>query len=901
MSRKTTIFAGWLLLLAGFLTLTFLPFERSLIAQPEPKKKVRQEEEEEPEKTKVPKKIEEIDPKSPMPVTPAPSRQPPPPGTFNISAEAAKSKNRQVAEFLRRLSIPYDLLISATARTYRIGLFPTRKLPEEKFSYYELNAQMSGGKDRELPTGFGFSLKSYEEIVLEDVKSFLERRVEGTLEEEKKELAVQVLQATRRFHASAVEQRKRVGKDWEQIDDKLRRAIIQVRRDQLKAAIAAKDYRKADDLSLELSSYSDDVEAMKDIYRLLLQKELEALNPDKDEDYFKVRDALHQFENIASGKGDAMAQSARRRLTERARQLVQEAKKLSEANQNAVALNRLKTADALDPDLGDIQKLRTQLRDRVLYVGVPRLPEYLSPATARLDSERWGVDLIFESLLDVIPDPELGRRYRPVLAASMPTMVPLGREFSMKRNVRWGGDDGSMVNAHDVFGTLELLRKFPHYPACEGLDVIDLEKARVDDPFRLRLGFKQGVLEPLNRATFKVLPARYLKTAGKEADDSEFGRQPFGSGPYRLIGREKEPGERDVTVFRANPYYAQRPGNFGMPNIREIRFVVPNLSNAPASIADGQLHMVLGVPTGDLTRYTNDPLTAGIVKVWTPTLNRRIWMLAFNHRRPALQNVDLRRGIAAAIDRDDVLNSVYRTPELKSAHRALTGPFPPNSWASPAKARDKGNTLTNKDLAGGLLSAAVARGQIRLTLKYCEDDSRNLRACSRIKEQIEALAGISNGAPAVEIDLKPVPGDRFYRMLEDDHDYDLAYCSFDYKDDLYWLGGLFDRTAGGRGGRNFLGYLTEGSNAQLDDNDLRLTLDEIRSHRDFRDKYRELTWKVHKKFLDRMPFVPLWQIDRHMVIHSGLEIYWDDPGQKVQPDRVDSATVFTGVESWRLK
>ncbi len=898
MSTKTWLSGGWIILLAGFLALNLPAGHTKLTAQPA-KKKIREEEEEEPEKTRIPKKIEEIDPKSPPPTTPA--RQPPPPSKFDIAAEAAKAKNIHVREFLRRLSIPYDLLISSAGRNNRIGLFPTRKLPDEKFSYFELDAQLNRGADKELPTGYGFSLQPFEEIVVEEVDSFLRRKIDGVFENEKKELAVQVLQATRRFHVSAVEQRKRVGKDWDAVDDKLRRRIIQIRRDQLKAAIDAKDYRKADDLSLELSSYADDVEAMKDIYRLLLQKEMDALNPDKEEDYIKVRDALNQFENIAGGRGDPVAQSARRRLSERARQHVQAARKLSETNQNAAAFNLLKAADALDPDLADIQKLRTQLRDRILYVGVSRLPDYLSPLSARLDSEHWGVDLQFEGLLEMIPDPELGRRYRPVLAAGMPSMGPLARDFALRRNARWSGDTGSAVNSHDVFGTLELLRKLPHHPLNEGLDVLDTEKARVDDPFRLRLAYRQGVLEPLNRATFKILPARYLKAAGKEADDDEFARKPFGSGPYKYVGREQEAGEREVAVFRANPYYSQRPGCFGLPNIREIRFIVPKLSSAPASLAEGQLHLILDVPTADLSRYTNDPLCAGLVKVWTPTINRRIWMLAINHRRLALQNVDLRRGIAAAIDREEILNSVYRTEDMRSFHRAMTGPFPPNAWATPAKARGKGITLTNKDLAGGLLSAAVARGPIRLTLKYSEDDPRSLRACVKIKDQIEGLSGVSNGGPAIEIELKSVAGDQFYRMLQDDHDFDLAYCPFDYKDDLFWLGGLLDRTAGGRGGRNFLGYLADGSNAQLDDNDLRLTLDEIRAHRDFRDKYRELTWKAHQKFLDRMPFVPLWQIDRHMIVREGLEMYWDDPTEKVRPDLVDPASVFLGIESWRLK
>lgn len=898
MSAKQAVFFAWIALLIGFLAMK-LPAERPLTAQTAPKKKMREEEEEEPEKTKVPKKIEQIDPKTPP--TTSPARQPPPPTKFDIAEAAGKTKNIQVREFLRRLSIPYDLLISAGGRTYRIGLMTTRKLPDDKFSYYELDAQMQRGNIKELPTGAGFSLQPFEEIVLEEVESFLRRQIDGVLIAEKKELVVQVLQATRRFHVSAVEQRKRVGKEWDAVDDKLKRRIIQIRREQLQTAIDAKDYRKADDLSLDLSHYADDPLAMKDIYKLLLQKELETASPDKDEDYIKIRDALNQFENIAGGKGDPVALSARRRLSERARHHVQAAKKLSESNQNAAAFNALKAADALDPDLADIQKLRSQLRDRILYVGVPRLPDHLSPATARLDAEIWGVDLLFESLLEVIPDPELGRRYQPVLAASMPSMVPMGREFPLRRNLRWSGDSGSGVNAHDIYGTLELMRKLPHNPASEGLDLFDTDKARVDDPFRLRLVYRQGVLEPLNQTTFKVLPARYLKANGIEADDAAFARKPFGSGPYRYEGREKEAGDREVAVFRANPYFSQRPGNFGQPNIREIRMVVPKLSSAPAAVADGLLHLVLDVPTTELARYTNDPITGGLIKVWTPTNNRRIWMLALNHRRLALQNVDLRRGISAAVDRDEILNTVFRSDEMRNAHRALTGPFPPHSWATPEKAKEKGIPLSNKNLAGGLISAAAVGGPIRLNLRYPDDDPQALRACSKMKEQIEAAAGVSNGQPRVLIELKPIEGDKFFRMLIDDHDYDMAYCPFDYKDELFWLGGLLDRSASGRGGRNFLGYLSDGTNAHLDDNDLRLTLDEIRSHRDFKDKYRELTWKVHQKFLDRMPFVPLWQIDRHMVIHHGLDIYWDDPNDKVRPDRIDPSSVFTGIESWRLK
>ena len=877
-----------------FLTLGLLVIslpEPGLTAQPGLKKM--RDEEEEPEKSKVPAKVEDLNPKEARPLPLA--------GKFNFGQEVAKARHPLVKGLLKRLAVPYDNLVAGTGKTYRIALFAERTLPDGKFSYLELDASLAKGKEKELATGVGFILQPYEEIVLEDIDSFLKQKIDLN-RDDIVELCVQILQETRRFHASAVDQKKRIGKEWEAVDEKLRKRIVQIRRDQLKRYVEAKDWKKADELSNELSNYSDDPEAQKDIYRLLLLKEVETLNSDRDEDFIKLRDAVNQFETIGGGSGEPLAQTARSKLRQRAQRYVEEAKILDKQTQAAEAFNRLRSAEAIDPDLPAIQELRTTLRDRILYVGVSRLPDRLSPATARTDPERWAVDLLFESVLQSIPDLELGRHYRPVLAASMPSLVPMGRDFSLMRNARWAQDydkSGKTVTAHDVFGTLELLKQIPTLPCAEGIDLLDTDKIRIDDPYKLRLSFRQGVLEPLNLATFKVLPARYLKDQKKEANDDLFGTQPFGSGPYRYVGRERE-GEREVAVFRANPYYSQRPGRYGLPRIREIRFVVPKLSDPAADVASGQLHLVLDVPTGDLQKYTTDPRSSSLVKADTPALNRRIWMLAINHRRTVLQDVSLRRGLSAAIDRESILNVAFRTGGVKN-HRVLPGPFPPNSWATPERARKPEAALFNRDLANGLLSEATAKGRVELTLKYPEGDPRAELACSKIKEQIEEASKKANNTATVGISLKSVPVDLYSRQIDQEHDFDLAYVPFDYKDDLFWLGGLFDRSAGGMDGRNFLGYLVDGSNPAADDNALRIALDEIRAHRDFRDRVRDETWKFHAKFLGRMPFVPLWQLDRHLIVHKSLEMFLDDPNRSVSPSSTDPASVFTGVEFWRLK
>ena len=64
---------------------------------------------------------------------------------------------------------------------------------------------------------------------------------------------------------------------------------------------------------------------------------------------------------------------------------------------------------------------------------------------------------------------------------------------------------------------------------------------------------------------------------------------------------------------------------------------------------------------------------------------------------------------------------------------------------------------------------------------------------------------------------------------------------------------------------------------------------------------QQKTWDIHTLFNQRVPFVPLWQLDRSMAVHKDLEMYFDNPDAPVTADQLDPAVVFTGVEMWRVK
>ncbi|HKA05763.1 MAG TPA: ABC transporter substrate-binding protein [Gemmataceae bacterium] len=863
-----------------------------------------------------PRKEEEEEPKEKArPVVPVPVAEPekkdtvpaadsfdPDVGTFK--EELAKATHPDAKDLFRALLIPYDR-IQSTFRpeggggtTFYIELFPSRELPEEEFEVKVLDGAKKNSIPKKLSTGSGFHYTPFELIVLEQVKSFL-AKTETMEKSEQLDFASRAVAAGIRWHLVAVSNNKRVGKSWEGVAATMKARLLDLMLERFRyLAKDLKKYDRADEVGLKmLSRFPDNNEVLREVYWLqLMQTNISAKGADPD--FVKLREALVLYERLPGKRDEGLMRTVRARLRDRAKILLALAKDDDTQKMTAAAIAKLRTAETIDPDLPGIDEARTRLKGKVLYVGVAKLPELMSPAAAVTDAERWATELMFEGLLETIPDAEVVH-YRPALAEGLPAVMPLGRTFTLPRNVRWARDTGEVFDARDVRGTLELTRR-PEYRdrwCYDGLDVFQ-SIDRIDDPFRLRLAYDRGVLEPLSRATFKVIPARHLQELDKRADDAEFARAPFGTGPFRYEGREKEGPDREYAVFRMNPFYGQRAGKFGLPWIREIRLYVPNQSTLIKDVPAGQLHLYPDAPGELIPRFRTEAGLKDTMRVYSAKTNRRIHVLAINHRQTVLQNDKLRQGLSAAINRDGILKEVFRGGRDEKVHEALTGPFPVRSWATPVAARD---SMLYKPGAGGLIADGLGgRGPVKLGLLYEADDPKNALVCQRIKAQIEEASANKDGKPTVQIELQALPGPEYRNKLHREFTYDLALSTFDYRDDLYSLASLLDPEATGRGMRNFLGYLASGTNAGEVDHRLRRKIEETRQHRDFTAKVRELTWDIHTLFNQRVPFVPLWQLDRFMVVHKDLKIHFDNPNAEVSPEKLDPAVIFTGVEMWRL-
>lgn len=683
-----------------------------------------------------------------------------------------------------------------------------------------------------------------------------------------------VLSATSEFHESLRRQDGRSGSEWDAVRGHLKSRLLEVHADLLRALVTAttpEARERAASLANRMSElYPDSPLAQREVLLWKLAQVPGDLNP-YDQPYIDAAIELQRLQQRFMNADAKVFEPIRDTLRRRAAAHFEEAKKLAATDDGKVAAQRqLDMAVKIWPDLPGLRDYQIALAReyRLLVVGVRHLPEQISPALIQTDSDRWACDLVFESLIRAVPDPVMGYRYRPGLALRLPRLISMGREFELPRDAVWIDREGKTdrVDASDVRGTLTLLqdKEFSKLPAATFTET--LTEPSIQDAFRFPLRLDRGTVDPLRSMTFKVLPSRRLVTLPDRLLNQEFARNPVGSGPFVYHGHKTEDG-REYAIFKANPAYSKRTGHFGLPRIQEIRFV--RRPDDPAKdLREGRIDLLLDVPTEEMIRLREPNLELSKVVTDRTLGTRRIWMLAVNHRRPHLgiEGRSLRRAIAFAIDRDAILNTVFKVGTLH--HRPMDGPFPPETWAVPDTVRKL------YDLERANFDAKSVKSS-RFGLTFV-DDPAALKACTKIKEQVQ-LVGIT-------LELKPLPPRDFYRAVMLEHDYDLAYMPYDYPSEWYPLQYLFDIDAMDRGQRNFLGYQPDAKIGQL--------LTRIQATRDF-SKIREAMHLLFQTFDDQMPFIPLWQLDFHLVMNQKVET--------VPPSAVlDPLTLFEVAEEWRL-
>jgi ABC-type transport system substrate-binding protein len=820
----------------------------------------------------------------------------------DVKTAARQTKHPVLSELYQGLSFPHDEVYRRSLNKDRVEFveplpryYPGTK-PDFKgqLSIKKLDQNGKPIKDNEggLANTSVDSIQPYEQIALDRVNLFLKSKFDDPADKrylthpQMLQAAEIVLSSVLNFHESARASGVRQGDAWDDLVKALRAKLLEVHLGQLNNFIQTADWESAYALAARLadtySKPSEQSQFAQPLLRLaedeckkdptsdevdsarqqINEKKLLDVKPEIYAQEIKLQTAQQRLRRVESIFPHSSSKSSLAILLEkRSHELFNEASALSkEKSQHALQL--LDRADKIWSELSDLQNERLRVNNAypILRVGVRELPVLMAPGLARTDTERMAVELMFEGLLRTTFDAAAGLGYEPALAAGQPRDVALGRQFELLDKLYWS--NGVELDNRDVHYTVRDLRKSGKWPGVpHAWDDLLADVTTGGDSRYVTLTLSRGYADPLSLMTFKILPK---DLAAAEATD--FAGKPIGSGPFRLKATNKS-----EVIFEANPYFSRRlrpdgkPIAEGLPHIREIHFL--QLDQPVEDFKNGKIDLLVDPPR----KLLADLRKVG-ASVSNPMPNQRIYFLAVNNRNrhAHLDSAALRRALTYAIDREAILDQVFRGELGKKVDRALQGPFPPGSWPCAPNA----GPLFNPEGARTAMKQFEGPKEIELTLIYDQNDPQAEEAMTLLAKQVaEASIGVT-----LKLDKKD--GKKLHDLVLS-HNYELAYFHYDYDSLNYWLGPLFDPAAMQSGGNNYLGFIETNWLGHLNDAMNRRNFVEIQAQTRLMDGI----------FAEQMPFIPLWQLDR-IIAYS--------PSLKPVP-LLDPLYVFPGVEHWLLE
>lgn len=834
-------------------------------------------------------------------------------------AKAAEGAPAGLKEVYTRFSVPFDQITLAKGGTLRVKpLKPYRTEPGYKTSPFQATELTSAGLAGEVHDLNGAEVRQiehFEELAVAEADKLLrdQTTAAGVTADARAAAAERILAGAVRYHDYARANKGRDGKLWDPVKAPLVAKLKDARVARLQRAVAAQDWVRAMEAgNVLIDNHPKDPAVGREVAAARVAAAGPLVRSGNHADRARARELLDALEQAFPGAGGDEVRKLRQLLTGAAQQLYDRAVGYQAQGNMVSARDDAARAAELDPTIPGLRELQLKLGNSspVLYVGARPFPERLSPATARLDAERQVVELLFAGLLEEVPvaAKDGGVRYVPAAAQGPPLVVPGGRDVFLRQYAKSADAEG--FDTADVVATVKLLRGKPDAWVSAGLPWLD-DLPRPAGGGGLTVAFRHGHPDPRALLTFKLLPGRWLADKGMAVDSIDFATKPVGTGVYQLRSvSEAGAGTPRELVLTDNKNYGKSPGRAGLPYIREIRVVeAAKMSDPLAEFKAGRLHIL-----PDLTKEEMEQVRRGFrtefkgkAQVVTAETNRRVHVLAVNHRRPPLQNRNLRQGLNRVLDREAVVREVYRfaPPDLQRYGLAMSGPFPPQSWATVKGSDGRPISLYNRATGVELLQEYLkSPGAVaKYTLLYPADDALAAAACNKLAQQIAGLALTTPDGQTLTLTPTPTGRRQLIQQVEEEGRYDLAYVPFEYPDDWYPFGlaAFLDPAAAGRGGRNWTGFGSSQGNPQKEDRVLVSELAGLLEHRDFEKELLPRAHRIHNAFNECVPFIPLWHADRHMLVHTGVKVFLDDGPDPAPAKYLNQSTLFQNVARWRLE
>ena len=334
------------------------------------------------------------------------------------------------------------------------------------------------------------------------------------------------------------------------------------------------------------------------------------------------------------------------------------------------------------------------------------------------DDNLWPIACnLYNSLFSLDNDfnviPELATGYE-VAADGLSITIPLNPLAS------W--HDGTPLTSADVKYTLEQIVASPEATASSLINAI--ASVATPDPHTAVLELSRpsaSVIGFLSWYGVFILPAHIYE--GTDWATNPANQAPVGSGPFRFVSYE--PGatvelEANTAYFGEGPYLE-----------RLIYQIIPDPNTQVQSLLNGEIDFVDGIPNAQAPTFETNPEFQLAGKIYPSP-----FYIGLNLARPPLDNVDVRRAIGMAVDRDQIVSTAlggYGTAENRYYPSVI-------EWASNPEAIAP---ATDVEGANALLDAAGVslQGESRfpVQLLYFTGWQEAADTATVLREQLAAI------------------------------------------------------------------------------------------------------------------------------------------------------------------
>lgn len=281
-----------------------------------------------------------------------------------------------------------------------------------------------------------------------------------------------------------------------------------------------------------------------------------------------------------------------------------------------------------------------------LVAAISSDPEGLNPAITTSGGTHAASELMFSGLVELDadgePTPELAESWEITDDGATYT-------FTLRSGVTW--HDGEPFTAADVKYTFEevLLDLHSRTAASVGNNIESIE---APDDQTVVFSFAQPyapLLQQLDVTEAPILPSHIYE--GTDPMENPANQAPIGTGPFEFVSYD--PGS-EVRMERFDDYFKEE-----LPHLDEVVLrVIADEASQLSALEAGEVDWLFGAPGPERERLISDPAFDTLETQINPGGSNCIMTVSFNLDRPMFGDLDTRRALGHALDREQFVERV---------------------------------------------------------------------------------------------------------------------------------------------------------------------------------------------------------------------------------------------------